>query len=385
MKNSKVEPIGIKRLEGIHWYVHDLERSRRFYCENLDFAEIGSSSKDLEKWGKQKSAVFQAGQCAVIISQPVGEGGRAWRYLKKHPDGIGSLIFEVKDIEKTFRLLESRGGTPITDIETIQEGNKTFRTFSITTPFGDTTIRFTERKNYSELFPGFEAYPSSKGGKNCLGFSHFDHITSNFQTMSPAILWMENVLGLQKFWEIQFHTNDVKGNAAYGSGLRSIVMWDPESKVKFANNEPWRPNFKQSQINIFNEDQRGDGVQHVAIAVKEIIPAVEQMRKKGLEFMSTPGAYYDKLPERMKKVGVNKIDEEMDVLRRLEILVDGDSPGNYLLQIFLKDAAGLYREPKAGPFFYEIIQRKGNEGFGEGNFRALFDSIEDEQVRGRRM
>ncbi len=97
--------------------------------------------------------------------------------------------------------------------------------------------------------------------------------------------------------------------------------------------------------------------------------------------MPTPGSYYDLLPERIQKTGIGRIDEEVATLRDLEILVDGAGPGSYLLQIFLRDSAGLYHEPEAGPFFFEIIQRKGDQGFGAGNFRALFESVEREQER----
>jgi 4-hydroxyphenylpyruvate dioxygenase len=151
--------------------------------------------------------------------------------------------------------------------------------------------------------------------------------------------------------------------------------------VKFANNEPRRPAFKSSQINIFHEDQRGDGVQHAALAVDDIVTAVRGMRARGVEFMPTPATYYELLPERLGRIGVGRIEESVDTLRELEILVDGAAPGSYLLQIFLKDSAGLYHEPEAGPFFFEIIQRKGDPGFGAGNFRALFESIEREQQR----
>ncbi|MDI1484130.1 VOC family protein [Polyangium sp. y55x31] len=376
---SKVESIGIKRIEALHYYVRDLERSRKFYTEKLDFEEIAHSSPDLEEAAKQRSVVFRAGECIVMCSQPLGEGGRAWRYLRKHPDGVGTLIFEVEDIERAFRLLDGRGGTPIDEITRVKEDGGEFASFSITSPFGDTTFRFVERKNYRKLFPGAVHYDIPRGGKNTLGFTHFDHITTNFQTMAPALLWMEHVLGFERFWEIQFHTEDVKKGGDHGSGLRSAVMWDPGSGVKFANNEPYRPYFKSSQINIFNEEHRGDGVQHAAIAVKDILTSVKHMRERGIQFMPTPGSYYDALPARLKSLGVQQIDEDVNVLRDLEILVDGEAEGKYLLQIFLKESAGTHGDPDAGPFFYEIIQRKGDRGFGGGNFRALFESIERQQ------
>jgi 4-hydroxyphenylpyruvate dioxygenase len=383
---SRLEPIGIVRLEGLHYYVRDLERSRRFYVDRLDFAELAVSGDELSRSGRQRSAIFEAGGVRIACSEPLGEGGRAWRWLRKHPDGVGSLVFEVEDAARAFALLEERGGTPITDVQTFEDEGGALRTFNIATPFGDTTFRFVERRGYRGIFPGMLVHAQPRGGSNALGFGDVDHVTSNFETMKPALLWMEHVLGFEEFWEIQFHTADAAASEARrqammarGSGLRSVVMRDPKSAVKFANNEPWRPAFKSSQINIFHEDQRGDGVQHAALTVADILSAVREMRARGVEFMPTPGTYYDMLPEHLKEIGVGRIEEDVATLRDLEILVDGGAPGSYLLQIFLKDAAGLYHDPEAGPFFFEIIQRKGDLGFGAGNFRALFESIEREQ------
>ena len=372
--------LGIKKVEAIHYYVRDLERSRRFYTERMDFAEVARSSPELERSAEQRSAIFQAGDCVVVCSQPLGTKCRAARWLRKHPDGVGTLVLEVEDIERAFHLLDERGGTIIDEILREKDDHGTFASFSITTPFGDTTFRFVERRGYRALFPGAVHHPEPVGGKNVFGFGYFDHVTSNFQTMSPALLWMEHVLGFERFWEVEFHTNDVaQKKRDHGSGLRSAVMWDPTSKVKFANNEPYRPFFKGSQINIFNEDHRGDGVQHVALATRDVLSAVRGLRERGVEFMPTPGTYYDMLPERLRAIGVQRIDEDVETLRELGVLVDGDRERSYLLQIFLKDSAGLYGDPEAGPFFFELIQRKGDEGFGAGNFRALFESIERQQ------
>jgi 4-hydroxyphenylpyruvate dioxygenase len=375
------ESLGIVRLAGLHYYVRDLERSRRFYVDRLDFAETWRSDPEMDAAGRQRSAGFTAGDVAVVCSSPIpgaaGPPSRAARYLAKHPDGVGTLVFEVEDIERTFRLLEARGGTPIDDIATFTSDAGTLRQFSITTPFGDTTFRFRQRRGYQPLFPGAEAIAAPR--HNRYGFGHIDHVTSNFQTMKPALLWMEHVLGLEQLWKVEFHTSDVDPARGTGSGLRSIVMWDPASAVKFANNEPARPFFRSSQINIFNEELRGDGVQHAALTIADIIEGVRGLRAGGVTFMPTPGSYYDMLPERITTSGIGAIDEDQAVLRDLGILVDGDHHHAYMLQIFLKESAGLYGDAGAGPFFYEIIQRKGDRGFGAGNFRALFESIEREQ------
>ncbi len=378
---AKPSSLGIKRLEGIHYYVRDLERSRKFYRGMLDFGETWRSSPETDQAGRQQSACFEAGSIKIVCSQPVGEGGRAARFLSKHPDGVGTLIFEVEDIERTFNLLEERGGTPINDIEVSTSDTGTMKMFSIATPFGDCTFRFRQHIGTPPLFPG--AVPHKGGGGNRFGFEAIDHITANFQTMKPMLLWMEHVMAFEQMWEVKFHTQDVDPSKKSGSGLKSIVVWDPVSGVKFANNEPQRPFFKSSQINIFNEELRGDGVQHVAMTVRDILSAVRDLRANGVSFMPTPGTYYDMLPERIANSGVDKIDENIDELRELEVLIDGDHHHEYMLQIFLKESAVLYNDPKAGPFFYEIIQRKGGKTFGAGNFRALFESIErDQRARG---
>jgi len=376
---SKLAPLGIKRLESLHYYVRDLERSRRFYMDLMDFSQVWRSTAALERAGRQRSAVFRAGDVTVVCSQPVGEGGRAWRYLRKHPDGVGSMVFEVEDIERCFRLLDERGGTPITDVQRFQDDGGTLAMFNITTPFGDTTFRFVERRGFRTLYSGLEEVGAEGARPNAFGYARVDHVTSNFQTMKPALLWMEHVLGFEPYWEVAFHTSDVDGGASGGSGLKSIVMWEPHAGIKFANNEPMRPFFKASQINVFNEDLRGDGVQHVALEVPDILSAVRGLRARGVSFMPTPSAYYDMLPGRIAHSHIEKIDEDIALLRELGILVDGDAEHKYLLQIFVKEWAALHGDPEAGPFFYEIIQRKGDAGFGAGNFRALFESIERTQ------
>lgn len=383
LDKSDVEP-QLEKLLGVHYYVRDLERSRRFYVDALNFAELGASSEALVQRGKQRSLIFQAGETIVVCSTPEGEGGRADRYLRKHPDGIGTIVFEVQNIEALFERLDKAGATPISCVQSFDDDGGTLLTFNITTPFGDTTFRFIERRGYRGFFPGMELYDRPRGGTNRFGFTHIDHITSNFQTMSPALLWLEHVMGFERFWGIEFHTTDVAVQRFDdGSGLRSAVMRDPKTGIKFANNEPYRPFFKRSQINIFNEDHRGDGVQHLALATPDIISTVEGLSKRGVRFMETPGTYYDALPERLERLRIGKIDEDVDTLRRLGILVDGEGRAQYLLQIFLEDSAGLYNSPDAGPFFYEIIQRKGDQGFGAGNFRALFESIERQQIEGK--
>jgi 4-hydroxyphenylpyruvate dioxygenase len=139
-----------------------------------------------------------------------------------------------------------------------------------------------------------------------------------------------------------------------------------------------RPFFRDSQIAKFVEDNAGNGIQHVAFAVPNIISTVEELKRRGVDFMDTHPAYYRDLPDRLARLGVHNVKEELAALEKLGILVDGANE-KYMLQIFMREAAALYDESRAGPFFYEIIQRAGDPGFGYGNFRALFESIERAQ------
>lgn len=376
--------LGIKRLEDILFVVHDIERSTRFYVDKLDFALTARSTPAFEAQTGETTRVFEAGQVKVTVVQPLTPTSSAARYLKRHPDGITTLVFEVEDLQKTFAVLESRGATTVDEPRWIEGATGLFGHFEITTPFGEGRFRFVQRQGLSGPMagpnPGLEAV-AAPATSNRYGFTAYDHVTSNFLTLKPMVLWCKEVMGLEEYWDIEFHTDDVAAKNDHGSGLKSIVLWDPHSGVKFANNEPKRPHFEASQIYTFVVDNLGAGFQHVALTTRDIITTVRGLRAANVTFMPTPGSYYDMLPNRLAELGIGNLEEDIEVLRELQILVDGKGKNLYLLQIFLKEAAGLYGDEKAGPFFFEIIQRKGDKGFGGGNFRALFESIEYEQKK----
>lgn len=374
------DSLGIVGYDSFHFIVNDLGRSRRFYLEGLGFTELARASAEKVAKGGEEAVVFGAGQIRVLVSTAVRKESRAARYLRIHPDGISSLALRVKSIDAAWAFLEKRGGTFLSDIQIDEEGGGRFRTFSIATPLDDVTFRFIERDgSYPHFAPGFDRVGDGRTAENRHGFATIDHVTSNAYTMLPVVHWYRDVLGFSHYWDVEFHTVDVDGGKRMtGSGLRSIVMTDPESGIKFATNEPMRPFFRDSQINRFCEDHHGAGVQHVAFHVKEIIPAVEALRASGVRFLPAPDLYYDRLPQRLATVKVGNVKEPMEALRKNHILVDG-ADDKYMLQIFMLDAQAMYGDAKAGPFFYEIIQREGDRGFGYGNFRALFESIESSQ------
>ncbi len=368
--------IGIKNLAAVEFFVRDLERASGLLIEKMDFAHVATGDESWQQRNNTRSHLFEAGQCRIILSVPEGDG-EASAFLNAHPEGIGSVYFEVENAQTALSTFESRGGTPTSDVEALGAVSL----FGATTPFGAARFKFFERTGEGDFLPGLVPLATPQGGSNRFGFEAFDHMTSNFMTMSPLLLWLEHVMGFERYWDIEFHTKDVSQVTGHaGSGLKSVVMWDPKSGVKFANNEPFRPFFENSQISIFCNDNRGPGIQHLALSVPDIEKAVRGLRSGGADFLHTPGNYYDALPGRLDEVNVGAIDEDMDMLRDTGILVDGEGPGQYLLQIFLKDLATQHDDSNAGPFFFEVIQRKGAKGFGGGNFRALFESIEREQV-----
>jgi 4-hydroxyphenylpyruvate dioxygenase len=371
------EHIGILGYDSFHFVVENLERSRAFYAGRFDFKEVARAGDDLAERSGQQSVVFGAGQARVCVSTPLRQPSKAARYLKRHPAGVMSLSFRVKNLDETMAFLEKRGGTFLADPLEDRDGDGRYRSVEIATPLGDVAFRFVERTDYPRFAPGFVDSGVGNGGdpQNLYGIRNIDHVTSNGLTMQPIIAWYRDVLGMVPFWDISFHTQDVVKERASGSGLRSIVMWDPTSGVKFATNEPLRPHFRDSQIAKFVEHNNGPGVQHIAFAVDDIVWSVEELKRRGVDFMETPKAYYLGLPERLEKLGITNVKEEIATLERLQILVDG-AEDKYMLQIFLREAAALHDDERAGPFFYEVIQRCGDEGFGYGNFRALFESIE---------
>jgi 4-hydroxyphenylpyruvate dioxygenase len=378
---SGKESLGLIGYDSFHFVVENFERSKAFYTQKLDFKEVARASDELTQRGGQQAAVFGAGDVRVCVSTPLSRGSKASRYLHRHPAGVMSLSFRVQDLDRAIAFLDKRGGTLLADpIEAKDERGGTYRSVEIATPLGDVAFRLVERNDYRAFAPGFvdSGVGNAARPENVFGISAIDHVTSNGLTMQPIVTWYREVLGFEPFWEISFHTKDVAKERASGSGLRSIVMWDPESGVKFATNEPLRPYFRESQITKFVEDNAGNGVQHIAFAVTNILWSVEELERRGVEFLKTHPAYYRDLPDRLARLGITNVKEELKELERLQILLDGAND-KYMLQIFMREAAALHDDHRAGPFFYEIIQRAGDPGFGYGNFRALFESIEKAQ------
>jgi 4-hydroxyphenylpyruvate dioxygenase len=372
------EELGILGLDSFHFFVHRTERSRRFYESAFGFAPVAQSGSAMTEETGQASTVYAAGGVHAVVSAPVRPTCRAARYLRHHPAGIGSLNFLVEDLDRAWRFLTSHDATPIHAIRETRQAGGRYRHFSITTGIGDVAFRFIQKDDWFGFAPGFEALEVADRAPSAFQFLGVDHVTCNAPTMAAPKLWLQHVMGLEQCWQIEFHTEDVRQGGDSGTGLRSVVMWDPRSGLKFPLNEPLQPFFKAGQINRFVEENGGAGVQHIALKVDDAVAAVRTLREKHVAFLNTPSSYYDSAPARLlkKQVHVERLAHSLDELASLGILIDGSPVDRYLIQIFLQDASTLYAEPEAGPFFFELIQRCGDPGFGDGNFRALFEAIE---------
>jgi 4-hydroxyphenylpyruvate dioxygenase len=372
--------LGIVGWDSYEFIVGDMERSGRFYTEMLRVPEVARLEPGRAAATGENAALFAAGKARVVCVTPRERGSRAERWLRRHPDGVAVLSLRVRSVEAARSALAERGATMVTGVvEEADAAGRPYRHFEIATPLGDVRWRFIERAA-DALPPGF--IPSDPGAQvNPFQLQVIDHVTSNFLTIGPFVSWLRDVLGFEEYWRVHFHTSDIRPGGG-GSGLASIVMADPESGIKLANNEPAAPNYEASQIYAFVEANHGPGVQHVAFHVPSIVPTVDGLRRAGIEFLDTPVTYYDMLPERLAHQRVTNFSEDLETLKRLGVLVDGDND-RYLLQIFMVEGGLMYDDTSAGPFFYEVIQRKGAHGFGEGNFRALFEAIERNQDKQR--
>ena len=375
MRHEAMEPpsaLGIKKVYSIEFVVDYFDRSRDFYLNKMGFVETHQSTGEWEDKFKSKAIYFSANDIKIMVSSPLTTHSYTAQYLKTLCPGIRKVVLQVENLNRTIDYLQDHYATFVHMEKEIHSPNSRHQFITIASPIGFLEFTFLEIEGEDDEIPMFEKIspPSIENSP----FNSIDHITINARTIYPIYNFFEQVMDFKKFWSVSFHTPDFKSGKK-GTGLYSQVMYDPGSKVKFASNEPLYPHFNDSQIQTFVDKNHGAGIQHIALAVDDLVDTVEKFRSKGIEFLTTPDTYYDLLPERMAEQNIGDLKENLTDLKKQGILVDGED-GKYLLQIFLKDASLLYNDESAGPFFYEFIQRCGHGGFGEGNFRALFEAIE---------
>ncbi|MEO6189770.1 MAG: 4-hydroxyphenylpyruvate dioxygenase [Saprospiraceae bacterium] len=349
----------------IEFYVGNAKQAAHFYQTAFGFELI--AYKGPETGCKDYcSYVIQQDKIKFIFSSAFRQDHEISRHVQLHGDGVKVLALWVDDVRKSFNDSIERGAEIAFEPILIKDSQGEVLMAAIKT-YGETIHTLVERKNYSGTFlPGFIA-KSTPLHKQSIGLKYVDHCVGNVElgAMNKWVSFYQNVLGFKLL--ITFDDKDI--STKY-TALMSKVVSNGNGYIKFPINEPAK-GLKKSQIDEYLEFYNGAGVQHIAIATDNIIETVSKLRANGIEFLHVPEIYYDDVMDR-----VHQIDEDLEVLKSLNILIDRDEEG-YLLQIFTKP---VQDRPTV---FFEIIQRKGAKSFGKGNFKALFEAIEREQeIRG---
>jgi 4-hydroxyphenylpyruvate dioxygenase len=347
----------------LEFYVGNAKQAAHFYETAFGFELIAYTGPETGLRDRA-SYVLQQGKIRFVLTTALRSNSPIAEHVHRHGDGVKVMALWVDDAAKSFKETVSRGAEVVAEPHVLEDEQGQVVVASIKT-YGDTIHTFVERKNYRGVFlPGYVSR-QSKTFRGEVGLLHVDHCVGNVELgeMNHWVKFYEEVMGFKLLL-----TFDDKDISTEYSALMSKVVSNGNGYVKFPINEPAEGR-KKSQIDEYLDFYDGAGVQHIAVATKDIIHTVSELRARGVEFLKVPDTYYDDLLER-----VGEIDEDLQPLRDLSILVDRDEEG-YLLQIFTKPV-----EDRPTVFF-EIIQRKGATSFGKGNFKALFEAIEREQER----
>ncbi len=347
----------------VELYVGNAKQAAHFYKTALGFQDLAYAG--LETGIKDRSSyVLAQGKIRIVLTTPLTNEGDISDHLKEHGDGVKVVALWVDDATKSFQETTKRGAIPYMQPTKTEDEHGYVIQSGIHT-YGDTVHVFIERKAYSGVFlPGYKKLETNYT-PTTTGLQYIDHMVGNvgWNEMNKGADYYARVMGFANL--ITFDDKDI---STQFTALMSKVMTNGNGRVKFPINEPAEGK-KKSQIEEYLDFYNGSGVQHIAVATDDIMATVKEMTKRGVEFLYVPGNYYDTVLERC-----GEIDEDILKLKELGILVDRDDEG-YLLQIFTKPVEDR------PTLFFEIIQRKGAQSFGKGNFKALFESIEDEQRR----
>ena len=354
----------------VEFYVGNAKQAAHFYKTAFGFQSLAYAG--LETGSRDKvSYVLKQDKIRLVLTTALTSESLIGEHVKKHGDGVKIIALWVEDARKSFEETTSRGAKIYME-PTVEkdEFGEVIRAGIFT--YGETVHMFVERKNYTGAFlPGFVEW-KSEYNPTSIGLKYIDHMVGNvgWNQMNIWVKWYEEVMGFVNFLSF----DDKQIHTEY-SALMSKVMSNGNGRIKFPINEPAKGN-KRSQIEEYLDFYEGSGVQHIAIATDDIIRSVTELKARGIEFLSAPPhAYYEDIPHRLGE-HMNMMHEDLDVIEKLAIMVDADEDG-YLLQIFTKP---IEDRPT---LFFEIIQRMGAKGFGAGNFKALFESIErEQQLRG---
>ena len=374
LKNLQNTTYGLKKLfddaqdflpllgtDYVELYVGNAKQSAHFYktafgFQSEAFAGLETGCKD------RVSYVLKQDKIRLVLTTPLTMDGPINDHINKHGDGVKIVALWVEDATVAFNETTKRGARPFME-PTREEDEHGYVIRSGIYTYGETVHIFVERSNYAGIFlPGYKAWTSHYNPAP-VGLKFIDHMVGNvdWNEMNTWCQFYAQVMGFAQI--ISFDDNDI--STEY-TALMSKVMSNGNGRIKFPINEP-AAGKKKSQIEEYIDFYNGPGVQHIALATDDIVTTVSAMRDRGVEFLYVPDSYYLDLLDR-----VGQIDEDVEVLKQHGVLIDRDEEG-YLLQLFTKPVVDR------PTMFFEIIQRKGAQSFGKGNFKALFEAIEREQ------
>jgi 4-hydroxyphenylpyruvate dioxygenase len=348
MKNPSVVTQGI---EFIEFAVKDLNEASKPY-EKMGFHCVGYRNHP-----KRKSKLYMQGDIHMVLSASDDETDPAFQFARVHGDGALQVGYRVPNVEESYRIACSKGARPAFGPEVIEAKSGGLHQAGIHV-YGDVRnvfVSYTGAGKFEDSFPENASPLNSHKGRL---LQTIDHITVNVEK-GEMDRWADFYQDVFGFHQVRYF--DIRTER---TGLLSRAIRNENGRVTMPFNEPTN---SKSQIQEFVDTFHGPGIQHIAYHTSNIIGCLEELNTKGFKFLTVPDTYYEMIPNR-----VPNVTEDMNTLKRLGILVDGSDNG-YLLQIFT--------ENMVGPFFYEFIQRKGDNGFGDGNFRALFEAIERDQER----
>jgi 4-hydroxyphenylpyruvate dioxygenase len=358
LKADGKDPMPLNGIDHVEFWVGNAKQAAYFYMHAFGFKQVAYSG--LETGVRDRASyVLEQGRIRLVFTGALGSGSPAAAHQRKHGDGVKVIAVSVPDVDHAWKHAMEHGAQGIQEPHDLTDDHGTIRLATITT-YGETLHTFVERSKYHGPFiPGYEGRELGTDSGMLYGI---DHIVGNVEHMEEWVSYYERVFGMREM--IHFSDKDI--STEY-SALMSKVVSDGRGVVKFPINEP-ATGKRKSQIEEYLEYYEGPGAQHIAVSTRDIVGTVADMRKRGVEFLTIPDAYYDEVPSR-----VPEVTEQLDDLRKQGILVDHDDEG-YLLQIFTKPVGD---RPTV---FFEVIERHGARGFGDGNFKALFEAIEREQA-----
>ena len=350
----------------IELYVGNSKQAAHFYKSAFGFQSYAYAGLQTGLKDRESYVVIQD-KIRLVLTSPLKSGTEIGKHIDTHGDGVKVVALWVDDATYAYKTAMSKGAKSYMEPVTEEDENGKVVRAGIHT-YGETVHIFVERKNYNGTFlPSYTAWQTPDYNPAPTGLKYVDHMVGNvgWDRMNYWVNFYEKVMGFVNI--LSFDDNDI--STEY-TALMSKVMSNGNGRIKFPINEP-AEGAKKSQVEEYLDFYEGEGVQHIAVATDDIIKTVRDLRSRGIEFLNIPDTYYDAVTDR-----VGKIDEDIAPLKELGILVDRDDEG-YLLQIFTRPI-----EPRP-TLFFEIIQRKGAQSFGKGNFKALFEAIElEQQLRG---